>query len=141
MQHAQGDYPTTGNNRFIFGTGNNFGVNPNIPIPSETMPPASNFPCPEAATTFNPHIEATIGTDISITPLITETNICISEIATTKVSAFSDTGVAPFTFEYRIDKLAPGMTAYRKVMYELKLPKPALLPYMLTYQTITTLRA
>ncbi|HHU25016.1 MAG TPA: T9SS type A sorting domain-containing protein [Bacteroidales bacterium] len=116
MQHAQATYPQTGTiRRFYFASaGNQFGVNPNIPVPPQTIPDASNFPCPEAATTFNPHIEATIGTDISITPLITETNICISEIATTKVSAFSDTGVAPFTFEYRIDKLAPGMTAWQE---------------------------
>ncbi|MGI6521760.1 MAG: T9SS type A sorting domain-containing protein [Fermentimonas sp.] len=112
MQHAQGDYPTTGNNRFIFGTGNNFGVNPNIPIPSETMPPASDFTCPEAATTFNPHIEATIGTDITA-PTIAESNICVNDVTTTQVTFFSNTGVAPFTFQYRIDKLAPGMTEFQ----------------------------
>lgn len=113
MQHAQGDYPTSSwiTYRFIFGLGNQFAVYPELsePTPPDlTIPDASEYACPEATTVFNPHIEATVGTDIS--QVIIAENICVEEITTTKVSAFSNTGIPPFTFEYRIDKITPGMT-------------------------------
>ncbi|MDD3738360.1 MAG: hypothetical protein PHP31_03605 [Lentimicrobiaceae bacterium] len=115
MQHRQNTYPTTGNGRFIFeNIGNSFGVNPNIPIPTPTeytIPDASEYACPEARKTFIPHIAATVGTDT--TQNIIATNICVEQIATTKLSAHSITGVPPFTFEFRIDKIKPGMTAWQ----------------------------
>ncbi|MGB4655089.1 MAG: hypothetical protein WBH98_06625 [Bacteroidales bacterium] len=115
MQHAQNDYPTTGNNRFIFGTGNTFATNPDIlePMPTEhPIPPASDFACSEAITVFKPHMEATIGTDTTV--IIIEDNLCTNEVAGTKVSFFSTTGMPPFTFQYRIDKLTPGMSAFQE---------------------------